>query len=72
MLGAQDYLLKSTLYPALLRRALRHAIERNRSEMRLAHLALHDPLTALPNRALFLDRLGVALDRSRRTISRWR
>jgi diguanylate cyclase (GGDEF)-like protein len=65
--GAQDYLLKSTLYPALLHRALRHAIERNRSEVRLAHLALHDSLTGLPNRALFLDRLGVALDRSRRT-----
>src|SRR5437764_3133345 len=30
-------------------------------------MALHDPLTGLPNRALFLDRLGVALDRSRRT-----
>jgi len=65
--GAQDYLLKPTLYPALLGRALRHAIERNRSEVRLARLALHDPLTGLPNRALFLDRLGVALDRSRRT-----
>ena len=65
--GAQDYLVKSTLYPALLRRALRYAIERKRSEVRLAHLALHDPLTGLPNRALFLDRLGVALDRSRRT-----
>ncbi len=33
----------------------------------LAHQALHDPLTTLPNRALFVDRLTVALDRSRRT-----
>ena len=40
------------------------------SRSRLAHLALHDPLTGLPNRALFLDRLGVALDRSRRTNTR--
>jgi diguanylate cyclase (GGDEF)-like protein len=64
--GAQDYLLKSELHPSLLRRAVRHAIQRKRSEVELAHQALHDPLTGLPNRVLFLDRLGVALDRSRR------
>ncbi len=65
--GAQDYLVKSEVYPALLLRTIRHAVERKRSEVRLVHQALHDPLTGLPNRALFLDRLGVALDRSRRT-----
>lgn len=32
----------------------------------LAYRATHDPLTALPNRALLLDRLGLALARSRR------
>ena len=42
-------------------------MERKRSEVELARQALHDPLTGLPNRALFLDRLSVALDRSRRT-----
>src|SRR5437588_1293063 len=42
-------------------------MERKRSEVQLAHQALHDTLTTPPNRALFLDRLGVALDRSRRT-----
>ncbi len=68
--GAQDYLVKSDLSPALLGRSLRYAIERKRLEVRLAHMALHDPLTGLPNRALFLDRLGVALDRSRRTNTR--
>ncbi len=64
--GAQDYLIKSELRPAPLARSLRHAIERKRFEVQLSHQALHDPLTGLPNRALFLDRLGVALDRSRR------
>ena len=65
--GAQDYLIKSELYPARLLRSVHYAIERKRFESRLARLALHDPLTGLPNRALFLDRLTVALDRARRT-----
>jgi diguanylate cyclase (GGDEF)-like protein len=64
--GAQDYLVRGELSPALLRRALMYAIERKRLEAQLSHRALHDTLTGLPNRALFLDRLGVALDRSRR------
>jgi diguanylate cyclase (GGDEF)-like protein len=65
--GAQDSLLASDLTPAALHRAVRYAIERKSSEMELARQALHDPLTTLPNRALFLDRLSVAIDRSRRT-----
>jgi diguanylate cyclase (GGDEF)-like protein/PAS domain S-box-containing protein len=40
--------------------------ERRRVQDELAHRALHDSLTRLPNRALFLDRLRQALMRLRR------
>ena len=65
--GAQDCLLIDELDPAALRRTLSRAIERKRAEAQLVHQALHDQLTGLPNRALFLDRLGGALERSRRS-----
>ena len=41
--------------------------ERRTSEERLAHLALHDPLTDLPNRALFQEHLTVAIANARRS-----
>ena len=40
--------------------------ERRRFQDELSHRALHDPLTALPNRALFMDRLELALARAER------
>ena len=40
--------------------------ERRRLEERLAHQAFHDPLTDLPNRARFMERLEHALERTRR------
>ena len=39
---------------------------RKRVEEQLAHQAFHDALTGLPNRALFLDRLGQAMRHARR------
>ena len=40
--------------------------ERRALRERLAYAAIHDPLTSLPNRVLFMDRLEVALSRSAR------
>jgi diguanylate cyclase (GGDEF)-like protein len=65
--GAQDYLSRNHLTASELRRVLIKAVERKRPEAVLARRALQDPLTGLPNRTLFVDRLGVALERSRRT-----
>ncbi|MCU1452559.1 MAG: domain S-box/diguanylate cyclase protein [Acidimicrobiales bacterium] len=43
------------------------AVERAEDDARLAFQATHDPLTGVANRAALLDRLSVALARSRRT-----
>jgi diguanylate cyclase (GGDEF)-like protein len=64
--GAQDYLMKGRVDGHLLSRAIRYAIERKRSELELSHRALHDPVTDLANRTLFLDHLGLALARAGR------
>ncbi|HEX7177127.1 MAG TPA: EAL domain-containing protein [Pyrinomonadaceae bacterium] len=40
--------------------------ERKVSEERLLHDAFHDPLTGLPNRALFIDHVKMAISRARR------
>ena len=58
-LGVQDFLPKEELDSETLRRSVLHAMERKRE--RLAHDALHDPLTGLPNRTLFRDRCLQAL-----------
>jgi diguanylate cyclase (GGDEF)-like protein len=59
--GAQDYLSKRDLGPVMLARSVRYAIERKATELQLLHLAHHDGLTGVANRALFLDRLGSTL-----------
>jgi diguanylate cyclase (GGDEF)-like protein/PAS domain S-box-containing protein len=48
------------------------ATERKRAEARIAHLAQHDALTELPNRALFRQRLDQALAQMKRQAGRGR
>ncbi|HEX7665690.1 MAG TPA: EAL domain-containing protein [Polyangiaceae bacterium] len=45
---------------------LGRVIERHRTETALVHDASHDPLTGLPNRALFIDQLRRAVARRKR------
>ena len=40
--------------------------DRKQAEQRLQHDAMHDALTGLPNRVLFLDRLDQAIRRAQR------
>ena len=45
---------------------LANAIERHRADESLRHRLFHDPLTGLPNRLLFTERLKTAIDTARR------
>ncbi len=48
----------------------RDVTERKRAEAQLEHNLFHDPLTGLPNRRLFLDRLQYSFARSRKISGR--
>ena len=64
--GAQDYLVKGRVDGAAIGRSITYAAERKALEMQMAHKAMHDALTELPNRTLFQDRLKHAVMRAKR------
>jgi diguanylate cyclase (GGDEF)-like protein len=64
--GAQDYLVKGRVDGAAIGRSITYAAERKALEMQMAHKAMHDALTGLPNRTLFHDRLKHAVMRAKR------
>jgi diguanylate cyclase (GGDEF)-like protein len=61
-LGAQDYIVKGRADGATLTRTLRYAVERKLVQERLDYLATHDGVSGLPNRQVFLDELGQAIE----------
>lgn len=65
-LGVQDYLVKGVGDGHLIARAIYYAIEREKTQQYLRHLAHHDKLTGLANRELFHDRLTRVLARADR------
>lgn len=64
---ALGLLLVTTVVLLLARRLRRSTMELEASEAQAQHLAFHDVLTGLPNRALFDDRLDHALAHCRRS-----
>lgn len=62
--GVQDYLVKWEGDGRIILRAIRYAIERKRSEVKLNYLARHDSLTGIPNRQYLRDQLEHATARA--------
>jgi diguanylate cyclase (GGDEF)-like protein len=67
--GAQDFWVSGRDTGETLLRAMRYAIERKPRLQRLVYQANFDPLTDLPNRYLFEDRLAHAATRAKRQAS---
>ena len=62
--GAQDVLFRDEVTPLSLDRAIAHGIERLRRNARLELDAMHDELTGLPGRPVFLQAIECALEQA--------
>ncbi len=67
--SAREFKTGDVDFAQSLANVLGDTVERQLTDDDLRHQALHDPLTGLPNRILFLDRLQHALLRQRRSRS---
>jgi diguanylate cyclase (GGDEF)-like protein len=65
--GAQDFLVRGVPMGHALERAILHSMARMEAIRPLHQRSLRDEATGLPNRALFLDRLGMAMRRAMHT-----
>lgn len=63
--GAADYLEKDQLNPELLKRVIRYLSKQTGVTVN-NHLSYFDPLTGIPNRLLFVDRLQQSIQRCER------
>jgi len=63
--GACDYITKPFNWSVLKHRTAR-MLNAAHAQRKIRHLAYHDVLTGLPNRMLFMDRIGQAICRSKR------
>lgn len=64
--GAADYVLKKQLSSTSFERIIRYALNRKDHERQAAQRTQYDPLTGLPNRLLFSDRLEHAVAHAQR------
>ncbi len=62
--GATDYVSKPVHFPVLRQRVAR-LLEASHARRHAEHLAYHDSLTGLPNRALLIERLESLIERAR-------
>ncbi|WP_444997266.1 diguanylate cyclase [Aliikangiella sp. IMCC44359] len=65
-IGAEDYLSKSMLNQALLTKTIKYSIERHALYLKIKTQAEQDPLTKLPNRKVFFEKLETLINQGKR------